>query len=288
MPGETMTKRFQIAISFARPQRGFADELKQHMERRGIKTFYDYDHRPDLLGEFLPAKLNEIFGDQSDYVAVLISKDYVERVWPRHESKAIIDRMMQTDRAFVLPIRFDDTMLPGLVNSIGHADAREQSAAEIATIICDKVGAPKLAKLSDAPPPQHTNMMDTVEFDYSRYNGRYVLGDRQFSFETAWSGSGNDSIVAYNDGKNIVGVAIAKGVEEVSNIDNAEAYDYSSRACRPKRGQYVVFQNETGFFCAVKIIEIRSAGHGHQEDYLKISYVISPDGSGNFNATAIG
>ena len=283
-----MTKRFQVAISFAAPQRYFALSLKQQLERRGVKTFYDYDHKPDLLGEFLPAKFHEIFGEQSDYVAILVSKDYIERMWPRHESRIIIDRMMQSKKAFVLPVRFDDTTIPGLVNSIGHADARHESAAEIAATICDKIGVPKLAKLSHAPPPQHTNMMDIIEFDYSTYNGRYVLGDGEFSFETAWSSSGNSSIVAYNDGANIAGVAIAKGAVEIADIHAAEAYDYTSRACRPKVGEYVIFQNTYGFFCAIKIIEVRARSHGYAEDYLKIRYVISPDGSGDFNAFTIG
>src|SRR5258708_1173493 len=114
-----MVKRFQVAISFAGPQRAFADELNRHLSRRGVKTLYDYDYKWELLGEFLPAKFHEIFSEQSDYVAMLISKDYVDRVWPRHESKVIIDRALKAETAFILPIRFDDTELKGLVSTIG-------------------------------------------------------------------------------------------------------------------------------------------------------------------------
>lgn len=279
-----MSKRFQVAISFAGPQRFFAHELNRHLQARGVKTFYDYNFKAELLGEFLPAKFHEIYGDQTDYAAILLSKDYVDRVWPRQESKIIIEKMMNTKSAFVLPILFDDTILPGLTSAVGNADARTQTAGEIANIIADKLGAPPLAKLSHVPPPHHTNLSDTLEFDYSLYDGGYILGDGGLSFETKWSSSGGDSIIAYHDGANILGVALAPDAKIVSDISDAGALQYSSRTQRPKIGEWVVFKNMNGAFCAANILDVRSRTHGSKDDYLKLQYVIAPDGRGDFSS----
>lgn len=276
--------RFHVAISFAGPQRSFAQDLNRNLQSRGVATFYDYDFRAELLGAFLPAKFHEVFGSEADYVAVLISKDYKDRVWPRHESQIIIDKMINSKKDFILPIRFDDSIVPGVVGSIGHADARTQTAAEIANIIADKLGAPALAKLSHAPPPHHTNLFGTLEFDYSSYNGEYILGDGGLQFKTKWSSSGNDSIVAYNDAHGIVGVAVAAGAKDISDIRDADSYDYTSRTCRPHTGEWVIYKNSNGAFCAINLVEVRARSHGHAADYAKMQYVIAPDGSGDFGA----
>jgi hypothetical protein len=129
---------------------------------RGVKTFYDNDFKHELWGAFLPAKFHEIFGRESDYVIVLVSKNYVDRMWPRSESKIIIERALNDTSGFLLPIRFDGSLLEGIpLEATGYLAADTHKPAEVVRIVCEKLGLPRPAKASQVPPPQHANLLGT-------------------------------------------------------------------------------------------------------------------------------
>jgi hypothetical protein len=123
-----------------------------------------------------------------------------------------------------------------------------------------------------------------VTFDYSNNNGRYVVGAGNFAFETAWSRGGNTSIHAYNDPPSIRSVALAVGVADIHEIEDASIYDTSSRERDPKLGEIVVWQNTAGYYLATKIEKLQSRSHGHVQDELTFSYVIQGNKSASFRS----
>jgi len=44
---------------------------------------------------------------------------------------------------YILPVRFDDTRVPGIVGSIAHIDARKSTPKEIAHMIFEKLNGHK-------------------------------------------------------------------------------------------------------------------------------------------------
>lgn len=284
-----MTKRFRVAISFSGTERAYAEQIKRHLDARGVTTFYDNDFKHELWGAFLPAKFHEIFGRETDYVIVLVSRGYIERMWPRSESKIIIERALKDTSGFLLPIRFDESLLDGVpLEATGYLDASSHKPAEVVRLVCEKLGLPRPAKASDVPPPQHANLTGVLEFDYADHGGFYVLGSDNLSFDTHWSNVGADAIQVSNRGKNIYGVAIATGAKQIDDIGSAEDYNFSSPYRRPRVGEYVIFENIHGNYCVVKILEVRARSHGADADYLKIHYAILPDGSLDFIHYTVG
>lgn len=114
----------------------------------------------------------------------------------------------------------------------------------------------------------------TVSFDYSNNNGRYVIGTGDMAFETKWSSASNSSIHAYNDPPSVVTVALASGAKSISEIDDASAYDTSSRTRTPRLGEIVVWQNSAGYFAATQIETVKSRSHGCPNDEVTFSYRI--------------
>jgi TIR domain len=277
--------RFVVGISFAGAQRDYAEALKNSLQAKGVAVFYDNDFRHELWGENLAHKFFDIFGADIDSAIVLVSKDYVERVWPRYEASILIDRQLKSQGAFILPIRFDDSVLKGLVDTTHYERAETLSPEGAALLFCRKqnIDLSKL-KASAVPPPQMTALLGEIGFDYGSYNGRYILGNGDRSFDTYWSGSGGDSIMAHDRGVNIIGIAIATGANSLADIKDADAYDDSSAYRRPKVGEWLLVKNDRGYCCAIKIEEVRSRSHGSTDDYLKIRYVITEKPSGDFSA----
>lgn len=282
-----MAKRFKVAISFAGAQRDYAERLTRALQARGVAIFYDNLFRHELLGEHLDEKFHGIFSEQSDYVAMLISKEYVERVWPRYEGRVALSRAMQEDGAYILPVRFDDTVLPGLLPTIHFERASETNPEQFAALVCRKLKVPEPEKDSYVAAPQMTSLMADIAFDYESHNGRYVLGKDDMSFETNWTTSSNTEIQSSNQGSNIRGVAVAVGATSLADIDDASRYDFTSTWRRPAIGEYFILRNKSGFYCAIKIKQIRARGYGSDTCHLSIFYIIQENGSADFRSLAV-
>jgi len=96
-----------------------------------------------------------------------------------------------------------------------------------------------------------------VTFDYSKNNSRYIIGNDELKFETAWSKASDDSIHIYNDPASIEGVALALNKNRISDITNASSYDMSSRSQTPQEGEIVILKNKFGNFAALQIVDIK-------------------------------
>lgn len=123
----------------------------------------------------------------------------------------------------------------------------------------------------------------TVTFDYSNNNGRYFIGQGELAFELDFSKSSNWNIQLYNDPSSIRTVAIAKDVNEISEIVDARQYDGSSRVRRPNINQIAVLQNSYGFYAAIKILAIKDDTRGEEYDEVIFEYKIQTNGSPDFS-----
>ncbi|UVL62561.1 toll/interleukin-1 receptor domain-containing protein [Pseudomonas sp. B21-032] len=127
-------------------------------------------------------------------------------------------------------------------------------------------------------------MSGTVTFDYSNNNGKYFIGQGELAFVLDFSKSSDTCIQLYNDPPEIKTVAIAKGVEHITEIGDARDFDGSSGVRIPRTGQIAVLQNTNGFYAAIKILSVKDDTRGHDEDEVIFDYVIQSNGSSNFTA----
>ena len=159
--------------------------------------------------------------------------------------------MVDEQNEYILPVRFDDTPVPGLPGDMIYERASEHTPQELAVMIAKKLGMhPFGGKASDVPPPRMTSPTGEVVFDYSSHNGRYVIGSGVLEFETAWSKASDTSIHVYNTPRSINGVALARGCASISQILNAESLDYTSSARTASLRQIVVLAQHGGFLCS--------------------------------------
>ena len=191
--------------------------------------------------------------------------------------------MTKEEREYVLPVRFDDTPVPGLPEDLIYLEANQFTPTELSVMITEKLGVrPFEGKASDVPPPMMTSQTGEVSFDYSSYNGRYVIGTDVLQFETVWSKASNSSIHVYNDPPTINGVALCRCLDSISQVHNAERLDYTSRTRTPILGDIVVLRNTKGFYAAVHVLGIKDDSRGDNMDEVRFRYAIQSDGSDGF------
>lgn len=125
-------------------------------------------------------------------------------------------------------------------------------------------------------------LVGMATFDYSNNNGRYVFGAGDMAFETAWSRAGAGSIHAYTDPPSIRSVAIADGVTEINDIEDATQYDPSSRVRTLHLGEILVWQNTAGYFLATKAVSVNVRSPGATHDEITVKYKIAQTKSASF------
>ena len=140
-PSAQLGLQWDVALSFAGAQRDYVQQVAQALQARGVRCFYDADEQIELWGKYLAEELPAIYGEQAAAVVVFVSTEYAARDWTRHERRAALARALRERREYVLPARFDDTLLPGLPSDMGTVDLRTRTPQQFAVMIADKLAA---------------------------------------------------------------------------------------------------------------------------------------------------
>jgi hypothetical protein len=276
---------YQVALSFAGEQRKYVEAVARALQARGIAVFYDQFEVLSLWGKDGVEFFHQLFAADTAYVVMFISKDYVSKKWTRHERRSALSRAIAEEGEYVLPVRFDDSIVPGLPDTVQYLTTQDYDPAALAALISAKIGIPPLtAKASDVPPPQVSSLSGEVTFDYSAFDGRLIIGSGVRQFETMWSKSSDTSITLYNDPPSINGIAVARDATRIADVTDASVYDFTSRARRAQLGEIAVLRNVQGFYAAIQILSIKDNTRGTDRDEVRIRFAIQPNGSPSFSA----
>jgi hypothetical protein len=276
---------YDVALSFAGEDRPYVEQVAEQLTARGIKVFYDNYEKADLWGKDLYTHLSDVYQNKALYTLMFISEHYKGKVWPRHERAAAQARALEEGREYILPARFDDTDIPGLLPTTKFVDLRSVKPVEVALLVCEKLGRDPLAKKAyDLPSPQNRALSGEGSFDYSSYNGRFRIGSGQFEFETCWTKASDRTIYCYADSPSVRAVALAPKGAGITDIRDASKLDFTSRTRTPEVGRAMVLQNHHGIYAALQILDIKDDSRGAEHDSLHFRYRILTDGSDNFSA----
>jgi hypothetical protein len=279
----TTAVEHDVALSFAGEDRAYVEMVAGQLIARGITVFYDRYEQADLWGKDLYVHLTEIYRNRARYTLIFISKHYKEKVWTNHERRAAQSRALEEAREYILPARFDDTEIPGLLPTTCFIDLRLNSPVQIALLLCEKLGRnPLFIKANQVPSPKNPALKGEASFDYSSCNGHFRIGEAHFEFDTHWSRASNTSIHCYTDSTNIRGLALAPHGATLKSIPAVDQLDFTNRVRTPDVGRFVVLQNHHGIYAALQILEIKDDTRGDPENYLRFKYWILQDGSSNF------
>ncbi len=133
--------KYDVCISFAGEDRETARSLAKTLHRKhGLEVFYDDDEQAQLWGVHLTERLTEIYRDMARYCVVIVSAAYRRKRWTTHEWRSAQARaFMYPGQDYILPLRLDDTDLPGLLPTVGFIDLRKVPISRVAKLLHDKV-----------------------------------------------------------------------------------------------------------------------------------------------------
>ena len=131
---------FDVGLSFAGEDREYVEEVASILRKMEIRVFYDKYEEVSLWGKDLYTHLREIYFERVEYVVMFLSSNFKDKLWTNHERESAQARAFTEKKEYILPARFDETQIPGILPTIGYIDLNNYSPAEFAEIIKQKIG----------------------------------------------------------------------------------------------------------------------------------------------------
>lgn len=179
---------YEVALSFAGEQRYYVKRVSDELERLGVKHFYDNKETVNLWGKNLTQDLERIYYQDSQYFVPFISKEYVKKNWTRWEINSALERNLEESsenfQQYILPVKFDDTRIPGIWGSIAFQDANKLEPETLAAMIYEKVRGTAAPSIVDVPLPP-TGEIIFYDFNLSQMKELRELYDKSAASQLA-------------------------------------------------------------------------------------------------------
>jgi TIR domain len=130
---------YDVALSFAGEDRVYVEEVAQALSTAGVKVFYDKMEEADLWGKNLYTHLSDVYKERARFTVMFVSRSYAQKQWTNFEREAAQARAFGENREYILPARFDDTELPGMLPTTGYVSLKDKAPSDLARLILKKL-----------------------------------------------------------------------------------------------------------------------------------------------------
>jgi hypothetical protein len=144
---------YDVALSFAGQDREVVDKFADLLTSKRIKVFYDKYEAGELWGRDLIDHLVNIYSRKARYCVMFVSQYYPLKKWTNAERIAAQERALRDAGEYILPLRLDDTQVPGIAETTGYRDLRQHPLEEIVDLLEQKLIKSK--SQSSQPPKSH-------------------------------------------------------------------------------------------------------------------------------------
>ena len=152
MPRETNDPfEYEIAISFAGQDRAVAEELASRLRAKSRTVLYDEYQAAELGGSDFVTHIAELYRTKARYCVMLISRHYPLQQWTEAERTFAREHALRDPDEYILPLRVDDSEVPGIPATTEYGDLRPHSLDNIVDMLEEKLTE---TKRRSGPPSQ--------------------------------------------------------------------------------------------------------------------------------------
>ncbi len=131
---------YDVALSFAGEDREYVEQVAEALHQFGIKVFYDKYEEVDLWGKDLYTHLDDVYQRKAHFCVMFISQHYKRKLWTNHERESAQARAFQSREKYILPVRFDETEIPGIRATTGYVSLKGKAPESLAYMLVRKLG----------------------------------------------------------------------------------------------------------------------------------------------------
>ena len=154
-----MGYKYDIALSFATENQELVEKVYHYLKQEGLSVFFApvQECQSVVSGEHHSDIFYNIFGKQSRYVALFVSKDYIIKEVPMEEASIAFAK--HGNNGTVVPVYLDGTNLPeALFNRKRTSYFSSNNAAMIAAHLADKIIPVKEKEKKEKNSKSHNTM----------------------------------------------------------------------------------------------------------------------------------
>jgi hypothetical protein len=144
---------YDVALSFAGQDKEVACKFADQLKSKKISVFLDEYSSAELWGKDMVDHLVNLYSRKARFCVLLVSRHYPLKTWTDVERTAVQERSLRDANEYILPLRLDDTPVPGIEESSGYRDLRQGSVEEVVSLLVQKLGEAK--GLSSPLPRSH-------------------------------------------------------------------------------------------------------------------------------------
>ncbi len=142
---------YDVALSFAVEDKVTANQFAALLKSKDIRVLLDEYEEDNLWEKDFVAHLAELYRTKARYCVMFISKNYPLKKWTEEERMSAQEHALRDANEYFLPLRLDDTEVPGITETKGYRDLRQYSIERIMNFIEEKLTE---TKGQPGPPPQ--------------------------------------------------------------------------------------------------------------------------------------
>lgn len=142
--------KFHVALSFAGEDRKYVEKVAKELRENDVSLFYDKFDEVSLWGKDLYTYLRDIYQNKAYFTVIFISEHYKKKRWTNHERESAQARAFSESREYILPAKFDDTEIPGILPTTGYIKLDKISPKEFASLIIEKLKQSGIVPESDS------------------------------------------------------------------------------------------------------------------------------------------
>ena len=146
---KTQKFKYDVAVSFAGEDRPLVEEFVNILAAHHVSVFYDSWEQASLWGKDLYQYLDLIYRQAAEYCVIFVSRHYVEKAWTKHELRSAQARAFQQNSEYILPVKLDETELPGIPETIAYVDVRHVKIDEVARLLLEKLNVTNWPNIKD-------------------------------------------------------------------------------------------------------------------------------------------
>ena len=184
-------EKYDVALSFAGEDRIHAKELAQFLKSGGYRVFYDDYEKPRLWEKNLYDELSTVHQNQARYCVMFLSEHYAHKWWPKNERESAQTRaFVEKNREYILPVRLDDTEIPGLLMTVGYLDLRSMTIQQVYQVLEQKLAGVKTPKKYKDKPHSREDFI-AIAREHANIGGWYdesMLEEIGRSIYNSWQG----------------------------------------------------------------------------------------------------
>ncbi len=139
MKNEIVKFDYDIALSFAGEDREIAKRIADKLVLENYRVFYDEYLQASLWGKDLYSHLSEIYEKRARYCLMIISEAYSKKQWTTVERKSAQARAFEQNEEYILPLRLDNTEIPGIQPTVGYVDYFKLGLEQVLELIKQKL-----------------------------------------------------------------------------------------------------------------------------------------------------